>query len=120
MKKNIYICFVDCDLVYMKKVSYIVFGVVFLALASCQKEVIQPNDPARNNASDIEWKSAGFVMDKGNTKGSVSQDKVVADPNAANSGNSNGSANSSDGSTDDSGITDPNNDPDAAKKKGKK
>ena len=99
----------------MKKISYIAFGVAFLALASCQKEVVMPNDPARN-ASDVEWKSADFEMGKSDAKGSSSHDKVFVDPNAG-SGNS---ANTNDSGTDDSGITDPNNDPDAAKKKGKK
>ncbi|MCE3295564.1 MAG: hypothetical protein K0R65_1278 [Crocinitomicaceae bacterium] len=101
----------------MKRISYIVFGVAFLALASCQKEVFQPNDPARNS-SDIELKSSEFSLDKDNGKRSSSHDKVSTDPNAASSGNTGGTGN--EGSTDDSGITDPNNDPDAAKKKGKK
>lgn len=98
----------------MKRVSYIVFGVVFLALASCQKEVIMPNDPARN-ASDIEWESTGKEGSK-----SGSNDKAL-DTNPNNSGIDDAAdSGTDDGSANDGGITDPNNDPDAAKKKGKK
>lgn len=105
----------------MKRISYIVFGVAFLALASCQKEVIVPNDSARN-ASDVEW-----ISSKEDSKNG-SYDKA-ADPNNSGSGSINGAASSDSGSgssgssdddTNDTGITDPNNDPDAAKKKGKK
>lgn len=92
----------------MKKVSYIVFGLVVLALASCQKEVITP----RNHGcfSDVEWKmDDSRINDNSSDKTSDDFEKALG---SSSSSDDSGSTNS--GST----ITDPNNDPDS-KKKGK-
>ncbi|MFN5417479.1 MAG: hypothetical protein ACK5B9_10515 [Flavobacteriia bacterium] len=91
----------------MKKITYIVFGLSLLAVTSCQKEVISPR--THGCFSDVEWKDGSD--DK-------SQDEGIE--KAANS--SGGSVDTNTGAGDTSGdgsITDPNNDPDATKKKGK-
>lgn len=97
----------------MKRVSYIVFGIAFLALASCQKEAFRPGTPG-HEASEIEWKSDGLDGEKSSDKAFSSAYDKSGDTNG------NTSTNPDTGDTDNSGITDPNNDPDAAKKKGKK
>ncbi len=92
----------------MKKVSYIVIGLFILAVTSCQKEVIAPL--SHTDASEVEWKS-DETKDQGSSVDSRSN-------------GSNKSLSTSSGESDSSGggsgaITDPNNDPDANKKKGK-
>lgn len=89
----------------MKKITYIIFGLSLLAVTSCQKEVISPR--THGCFSDVEWKNGSD--DKSHNQGI---DK------ATNS--SGGAVDTSTGETSgDGSITDPNNDPDATKKKGK-
>lgn len=98
---------------YMKKIVIIVSGLLFLAVTSCQKEVIKP--VTTDAASGIEWKSDN-ALDQRDTKGN----KQSSDFDKAYDPNSEGSGASNEGQSSGSGITDPNNDPDSAKKKGKK
>ena len=86
----------------MKKITYIVFGLSLLAVTSCQKEVISPR--THGCFSDVEWND-GKGHDEGIDK---------------STGTSTGTVDTgSDDTSGDGSITDPNNDPDATKKKGK-
>lgn len=99
----------------MKKTSYIIIGLFILAVTSCQKEVIAPL--SHTDASKVEWIST----DSSNTNTSDERS------NGSEKSSSNGSSNPGEVTVGNSGlnfsggseITDPNNDPDANKKKGK-
>lgn len=100
----------------MKKLSYIIFGLLFWAVSSCQKEAIAP--VSERNASDVIWRSAD-TRDSGDA---FSDKKSTVEDKGVDSNGTGESGSGFSGETGDSGggITDPNNDPDSTRKKGKK
>lgn len=93
----------------MKKLIYIIVGLVFVAVTSCQKEVIQPN--YGNNSSFLDSQKTAIDV--------IPTPTSTSSTNTQETSTSSGSVITGGGTTDDGSITDPNNDPDKAKKKGK-
>lgn len=100
----------------MKKLIYIISGLLFLAVTSCNKEVFKPRS-CGDEQTEVMWKSAEVKGEEGSNGGK--QSSVNDKANTGDSGASTGTS-TSDENNSDSGITDPNNDPDSAKRKGKK
>ncbi|MES2588492.1 MAG: hypothetical protein V4622_05875 [Bacteroidota bacterium] len=91
----------------MKKVTYIVLGLSLVAVFSCQKENIKPN-ASLDSAQGVEWTTTDSNSDNEKSLGSGNT-----------SGTDTGTATSGSGLGTEGDITDPNNDPDKIKKKGK-
>lgn len=96
----------------MKKLKHIAIVLVLLAAVSCQKDNIMPatgthsDQPSWKNDLIDESKSSSGKSESGYSDKSIGTDGSGVDTNT--------------GTGDDSGITDPNNDPDVSKRKGKK
>jgi hypothetical protein len=114
----------------MKSLKYSIIACLFV-LFSCQKEDIRPNNT--NKCSDHTYNNTEvngmFQNSKNNQERSIDKifsstsGEIIIVPVDGNSSISSGSTNTSEGtdSKDGSGgITDPNNEPDASKRKGKK
>lgn len=88
----------------MRKVKYIILGFLFLASYSCQKECLDPSDPRFKFGTDTDWST---LVEELNL--SPEDAKLILNGNNAPISGAGGVT-----------ITDPNNDPDVTRKKGRR
>lgn len=121
MKKKLYICYVFHIKENVKHLKHIVFGLLTLAVFSCQKEEIS-SVTSNSERQQPQWNPT-MIMENTENSGNSNNGSgsVITNSNGSSDGNGDviiiNSGEATDGGT---GITDPNNDPDQTKKKGKK